>query len=402
MIKTALAAVQVSVVAVAGASAREMKRDEISALVSGTIVEIDTPLGKKIPIQHLADGRLAGDAGELASYLGARADKGRWWIEGDRLCQKWSIWFSGEQQCLRLDKVGDRISWTNQSGTRGTARLVSRVADIASPHKSESPIGGHAGRPAQVQSASRLGGPAMASEKPPAESRARADAPAAARDEEEQTPAGSHRVANVGAQDVLNVRAGPSGDDAIVGALRADDRGIRISGECRNRWCPITYGELKGWVNRAFLAPVERGAQDRHLGRSSPAARDASGASRTCLTEPARALLDTIEGRFGQMKVVSTCRPGAKIAGTSRVSRHASGNAIDFDAGNRKSEVVAWLIANHGDGGTMTYRDMDHIHVDIGRHFVSIGDRSRRASARREAPRDRIAGRMSLFGSGPR
>ena len=70
--------------------------------------------------------------------------------------------------------------------------------------------------------------------------------------------------------------------------------------------------------------------------------------------------------------MVSTCRPGATIAGSGRPSRHASGNAVDFDAGSRKSAIVEWLIANHHDGGTMTYADMSHIHIDIGPHFVSI------------------------------
>lgn len=45
---------------------------------------------------------------------------------------------------------------------------------------------------------------------------------------------------------------------------------------------------------------------------------------------------------------------------------------MDFDAGRRKSQIVSWLIANHKSGGTMTYPAMNHIHVDIGPHFVSI------------------------------
>lgn len=104
------------------------------------------------------------------------------------------------------------------------------------------------------------------------------------------------------------------------------------------------------------------------------------GTSRSCLTGAARALLNSIESRFGAMRIVSTCRPGATIAGSGRVSKHASGNAIDFDAGNRKGEVVRWLVANHGSGGTMTYADMSHIHVDIGPHFVSLASGSRVAS----------------------
>ena len=93
------------------------------------------------------------------------------------------------------------------------------------------------------------------------------------------------------------------------------------------------------------------------------------------------------------MKLVSTCRPGATIAGSGRPSRHASGNAIDFDADRRKAEIIDWLIANHHDGGTMTYAGMDHIHVDIGPHFVSIAGGQHWASWRDNA-RD-FPGRMA-------
>jgi uncharacterized protein YcbK (DUF882 family) len=109
------------------------------------------------------------------------------------------------------------------------------------------------------------------------------------------------------------------------------------------------------------------------LRRNPPSRREVAGASRNCLTPAARALLGRIEAQFGAMQIISTCRPGARIAGSGRISRHASGNAIDFSAGGRKGAVVRWLIANHKSGGTMTYSDMSHIHVDIGPHFVSLG-----------------------------
>jgi uncharacterized protein YcbK (DUF882 family) len=109
------------------------------------------------------------------------------------------------------------------------------------------------------------------------------------------------------------------------------------------------------------------------LRHSPPTRREVAGASRNCLTPAARALLGRIEAQFGAMQIISTCRPGARIAGSGRISKHASGNAIDFSAGSRKGVVVRWLIANHKSGGTMTYSDMSHIHVDIGPHFVSLG-----------------------------
>ena len=127
--------------------------------------------------------------------------------------------------------------------------------------------------------------------------------------------------------------------------------------------------------------------------QARPSSSEASGAARSCLTGEARNLLARIEQQFGAMQIISTCRPGAKIAGTGRTSRHASGNAVDFNAGGRKGAVIQWLIANHHQGGTMTYPSMDHIHVDIGPRFVSLaGSRTRVAAG----PSEKWQGRMSL------
>jgi hypothetical protein len=102
------------------------------------------------------------------------------------------------------------------------------------------------------------------------------------------------------------------------------------------------------------------------------------GTARNCLRPAARTLLERIEAQFGPMQIISTCRPGARIAGTGRISKHASGEAIDFNAGGRKGEVVRWLIANHKSGGVMTYAGMSHIHVDVGYHFVALNSGGRR------------------------
>jgi uncharacterized protein YcbK (DUF882 family) len=118
---------------------------------------------------------------------------------------------------------------------------------------------------------------------------------------------------------------------------------------------------------------------DRSEQRETPVAQRAvtrqsgGGAARSCLTPATRALLGRIEAQFGHVQIISTCRPGAVIAGSGRPSKHASGQAIDFNApSGRKGEVVRWLIANHKSGGTMTYSGMSHIHVDIGSRFVAL------------------------------
>lgn len=116
-----------------------------------------------------------------------------------------------------------------------------------------------------------------------------------------------------------------------------------------------------------------RGITSRKYGKRS------SGSSTGCLTSSARNLLGRIRSQFGNVQIISTCRKGARIAGSGRPSKHASGQAIDFRVAGRKAAVVRWLIANHRSGGTMTYRDMDHIHVDVGSRFVALNRGSGRS-----------------------
>lgn len=163
------------------------------------------------------------------------------------------------------------------------------------------------------------------------------------------------------------------------------------------------------WMAPALLAAgiiISGSAEARSVNASggrpqAHAEHRGSGTSRSCLTSSARALLGRIEAKFGTMQIVSTCRPGATVAGSGRVSRHASGNAIDFSAGHRKAAVISWLTQNHRNGGTMTYSGMDHIHVDIGQHFVSLSGGSRSASRSRSSreARDWKPSRMTLGAS---
>jgi hypothetical protein len=124
-----------------------------------------------------------------------------------------------------------------------------------------------------------------------------------------------------------------------------------------------------------FEAQARVSHQDQRGHRSHRAAHGfGGGMSRGCLTSRASSLLGRIEQQFGRVQIVSTCRPGATIASTGRRSKHASGEAIDFEAPRgKKAAVVKWLISNHRNGGTMTYNDMNHIHVDVGQHFVALG-----------------------------
>jgi hypothetical protein len=385
---------------VASAQTAGLSGQEIRDLITGAAVEIDTPLGTKLPIHYAADGRLSGQARELASYLGASADTGRWWINSDQLCHKWNRWFDSEPQCLRLRKEGRTIYWQNYDGNSGTAMItvpppvvaaaVERKMHVAAPQAP--PTGAdttepraQAPEPQNSAADQPLVAPLSAEVPVPQQRTLPANGPSPRQTGElKMRPAGPlYMVANVEDDDVLNVRSGPSTDFDVIAELQPGSRGVAITGTCHSQWCPVQHASTRGWVNRSYLADdlalfstrpgsIEDVLTADGAARHPDELRDPPDAPRTCLTPPARALLERIEEKFGPVKLVSTCRRGATIAGTGRPSKHANGNAIDFDAGTRKEQIVEWLIANHRDGGTMTYPDMEHVHVDIGPHFISI------------------------------
>jgi hypothetical protein len=390
------------------ARSADLVGQQISDLIAGATVEIDTPAGTKVQVRYAPDGKLSGSAPSLAWYLGTASDSGRWWATSDELCHKWNRWLNSEPQCMRLSKAGRAggvIHWRSHDGYRGTAMISvpasSRTAAIVpfgqagrarqsvAPEAPAAPANVPAERPGEPatgagqpsqQVAKDPAAPPAGAEAPPAQAPAvqAAPVPAIAAPDRSRSPQKAEprsappmfKVANVRRDDVLNVRSGPSADFEIVGALPPGSRGIAITSGCRSQWCPVRHHAASGWVNGAYLAPEE--PMTRSFPHTSLA--DAPEAPRACLTAPARALLERIERRFGPVQVISTCRPGATVARTWRASRHASGNAVDFKSGSRNAQIVEWLIANHRSGGTMTYAGMDHIHVDIGPRFVSVAN----------------------------
>jgi hypothetical protein len=86
-----------------------------------------------------------------------------------------------------------------------------------------------------------------------------------------------------------------------------------------------------------------------------------------CMPADLRQKLAHVERIFGKVQVISAHRPGARIAGSGRMSYHASCRAVDFNPPRGKyQQVASWLKANHR-GGVGTYScGMHHIHIDSG------------------------------------
>ncbi len=127
-------------------------------------------------------------------------------------------------------------------------------------------------------------------------------------------------------------------------------------------------------------------------------------AEASCLPGSLKSKLAQIKSKFGAVRVISTYRRGARIAGSGRRSYHASCRAVDFYPPRGKYRAVArWLKANHS-GGVGTYScGMSHIHIDNGpriRFHKCAGKSIRRhRHAKRRRYRNRYARRARLRGS---
>jgi uncharacterized protein YcbK (DUF882 family) len=92
--------------------------------------------------------------------------------------------------------------------------------------------------------------------------------------------------------------------------------------------------------------------------------------STSCLPGSVQSTLNQIRQKFGPVRVISTFRRGAVIAGTGRRSLHASCRAVDFHApSGKRSAVIAWLRSNHKGGLGIYSCGMSHLHIDNGGNY---------------------------------
>lgn len=98
---------------------------EILQTVAGKRIYLKTPLGGEFPLYYKSNGLVngSGDAVGLGRFMQPK-DQGKWWVRGNRLCQKWQSWYDGKQFCFTLSKgEGDTLFWKRDDGLSGRARI---------------------------------------------------------------------------------------------------------------------------------------------------------------------------------------------------------------------------------------------------------------------------------------
>ena len=105
--------------------------DALKKVLPGKTVHLDTPLGVAIPITYHSNGLMSGKAGMLSYILGADNDRGRWWVEHGKLCQKWFKWLDAKPNCMHVRLDGQQVFWQADDGKSGTATIAAGLANGA-------------------------------------------------------------------------------------------------------------------------------------------------------------------------------------------------------------------------------------------------------------------------------
>jgi hypothetical protein len=107
------------------AAANQLGDEAIKSRVSGKRIYLAAPMGGEFPLFYRADGFVDG-SGEAVGLgrLARPTDNGRWWVKGDKLCQKWQTWYEGKILCFTLTELGgSKLRWVQDNGDTGVARI---------------------------------------------------------------------------------------------------------------------------------------------------------------------------------------------------------------------------------------------------------------------------------------
>ena len=115
----------IAVAATPALASAQLSEREIRNTVAGKRIYLKVPLGGEFPLYYQTNGSVSGsgDAVGLGRFMQPK-DEGRWWVRGDRLCQKWQSWYDGKQFCFTLSRGdGNTLFWRRDDGVTGRARI---------------------------------------------------------------------------------------------------------------------------------------------------------------------------------------------------------------------------------------------------------------------------------------
>ncbi len=72
------------------AVAQDLAGDALKSFIGGKTINLRTPYGLELPLVYRSNGQVTGDvSGFTMARMFAPRETGKWWVQGERLCQQW-------------------------------------------------------------------------------------------------------------------------------------------------------------------------------------------------------------------------------------------------------------------------------------------------------------------------
>ena len=107
-----------------------LNNNQIIATLRGKRIYLSIPVGGEFPLNYYIDQFIDGN-GETTGlgFLFKQKDSGNWWVEQNKMCQKWSSWYDSKPFCFKLKRIDQtNLYWVRDDGLEGTARIGETVS----------------------------------------------------------------------------------------------------------------------------------------------------------------------------------------------------------------------------------------------------------------------------------
>lgn len=115
-----MAVVAIFALAPGAARADVMTGAELHATFAGKTIYLAAPFGA-LPIRYSPGGSMVAQSRAMQVFSGTYKDTGTWRVSGNRICQRWTVWMKGKEQCFTVTRSGSTMQWTSNDGMSGTA-----------------------------------------------------------------------------------------------------------------------------------------------------------------------------------------------------------------------------------------------------------------------------------------
>jgi len=107
-----------------------LNNNQIVTTLRGKRIYLSIPIGGDFPLNYYIDQVIDGDGQTTGlGFLFKQTDSGTWWVEQNKVCQKWSSWYDNKPFCFKLKRIDQNsLYWIRDDGLQGTARIGETVS----------------------------------------------------------------------------------------------------------------------------------------------------------------------------------------------------------------------------------------------------------------------------------